>query len=91
MRNEADTCRRHVVPKHQAAGWDTEPHRPSEQVTFADGRIVVAGRQGQRRPGNRADYLLRYRPDITLAVVEAKPTYRTPSDGFSTDGRRCEV
>lgn len=24
--NEADTCRRYVVPKLQAAGWDSEPH-----------------------------------------------------------------
>ncbi len=41
--NEADTCRRLIVPKLQAAGWETEPHRINEQVTFTDGRIVVAG------------------------------------------------
>ena len=51
MPNEADTCRRYVVPKLQAAGWDDEPHRLSEQVTFTDGRIVVARRQGRRRRG----------------------------------------
>lgn len=53
--NEADTCRRYVVPKLQAAGWDDEPHRLCEQVTFTDGRIVVVGRKGRRRPGKRAD------------------------------------
>jgi type I restriction enzyme R subunit len=42
--NEADTCRRLIVPKLQTAGWETEPHRINEQVTFTDGRIVVAGR-----------------------------------------------
>lgn len=31
--NEPDTCRRYVVPKLQAAGWDEEPRRISEQVT----------------------------------------------------------
>ncbi len=41
--NEADTCRRLIVPKLQAAGWETEPYRINEQVTFTDGRIVVAG------------------------------------------------
>ena len=71
MPNEADTCRRYVVPKLQAAGWDDEPHRLNEQVTFTDGRIVVDGRRGRRRPGKRADYLLRYRPDLPIAVVEA--------------------
>jgi hypothetical protein len=38
---EADTCRRFVVPEIQAAGWETEPHRINEQVTFTDGRTVV--------------------------------------------------
>jgi type I restriction enzyme, R subunit len=52
--NEADTCRRYVVPKLQATGWETEPHRINEQVTFTDGRIIVAGRGGRRRPGKRA-------------------------------------
>jgi type I restriction enzyme, R subunit len=57
--NEADTCRKFVVPKLQAVGWDNEPHRINEQVTFTDGRIVVAGRKARRRPGKRADYILR--------------------------------
>lgn len=39
--NEADTCRRYVVPKLQAAGWETEPHRVNEQVTFTT--VAVAG------------------------------------------------
>ena len=54
MPDEADTCRRDVVPKLQKAGWDTDPRRLDEQVAFTDGRIVVAGRQAQRRCGKRA-------------------------------------
>ena len=71
MPNEADTCRRYVVPLLQAAGWDADPHRINEQVTFTDGRIVVTGQRGRRRPGKRADYILRYRPDLAIAVVVA--------------------
>ncbi len=56
----------------QAAGWDRDPHRLCEQVTFTDGRILVAGRTTRRRPGKRADFILRYRPDFPIAVVEAK-------------------
>ena len=89
--NEADTCRRYVVPKLQAAGWEDEPHRINEQVTFTDGRIVVAGRQGRRRPGKRADYLLRYRPDFPIAVVEAKPDYATPGDGLQQAKDYAEI
>jgi type I restriction enzyme R subunit len=82
MANEADTCRKYVVPKLQAAGWEQEPHRINEQVTFTDGRIVVVGKRGHRRPGKRADYILRYRPDFTIAVVEAKASYKTPGDAM---------
>jgi len=82
MPGEADTCRLYVVPKLQAAGWEEEPHRINEQVSFTDGRIVVTGRRGRRRPGKRADYILRYRPDFPIAVVEAKPTYETSGHGL---------
>ncbi len=89
--NEADTCRRFVVPGLQRAGWDDEPHRLSEQVTFTDGRIVVAGTRTCRRPGKRADYLLRYRPDMTVAVVEAKASYKTPGEGLQQAKDYAEV
>jgi type I restriction enzyme R subunit len=32
--------------------------------------------------GKRADYLLRYTRDVFLAVVEAKASYKNPSDGL---------
>ncbi len=91
MPNEADTCRRYVVPKLQAAGWEDEPHRINEQVTFTDGRIVVTGRRGRRRPGKRADYILRYRPDFPIAVVEAKPSYETPGQGMQQAKEYAEI
>ncbi len=89
--NEADTCRRLVVPKLQAAGWETEPHRINEQVTFTDGRIVVAGRKARRRPGKRADYILRFSPDMPIAVVEAKPEYKTPGDALQQAKEYAEI
>jgi len=89
--NEADTCRRFVVPKLQAAGWETEPHRINEQVTFTDGRIVVAGRKARRRPGKRADYVLRFSPDMPIAVVEAKPEYKTPGDALQQAKEYAEI
>ncbi len=89
--NEADTCRKYVVPKLQMAGWDTEPHRLNEQFTFTDGRIVVAGRRGRRRPGKRADYLLRYRTDVSIGVVEAKASYATPGQGLQQAKEYAEI
>lgn len=91
MTNEADTCRRFVVPKLQGAGWDDEPHRINEQVTFTDGCIIVSGRRGRRRPGKRADYILRYRADMPIAVVEAKASYATPGQGLQQAKDYAEI
>lgn len=89
--NEADTCRLYVEPKLKAAGWEDEPHRVNSQRTFTDGRIVVAGQRARRRPGKRADYILRYIPDIAIAVVEAKPEYKTPGEGLQQAKDYAEI
>jgi type I restriction enzyme R subunit len=77
---EADTCRRYVLPKLYASNWTDD--QISEQKNFTDGLIVVAGTKVKRRPQKRADYLLRYRPDCPIAVVEAKSIYANPGDGL---------
>ena len=41
MQTEADTCRKFVLPKLYSAGWNDD--QISEQRTFTDGRIMVAG------------------------------------------------
>jgi hypothetical protein len=81
MGNEADTCRKFVLPKLVEAGWDNEPHSFTEQRTFTDGRIVVAGGKVRRRPQKRADYLLRYTPGFLIAVIEAKAEYTDRGEG----------
>lgn len=80
MTTEADTCRKYVLPGLYAAGWGDE--QISEQRTFTDGRIMVAGKKVWRRPQKRADYLLRYRSDLMIAVVEAKASHKYPGDGL---------
>src|SRR5579862_803138 len=77
---EADTCRKYVLPKLYASGWSDDDI--NEQRTFTDGRIVVAGNRTIRRKQKRADYLLRYRPDFAIAIVEAKANYKKPADGL---------
>ncbi|MGG7056609.1 EcoAI/FtnUII family type I restriction enzme subunit R [Nitrosomonas sp. ANs5] len=69
---EADTCRELITPKLVAAGWGSAPHVIGEQRTFTNGRIIVAGGRVRRGKQKRADYLLYYRRDYPLAVVEAK-------------------
>jgi len=78
--SEADTCRTYVLPKLYAADWTDEQIR--EQVTFTDGRILPAGNSHTRLPRKRADYILRYRDDFPIAVLEAKAEYKKPADGL---------
>jgi type I restriction enzyme, R subunit len=80
--SEADTCRKLVVPKLLGSGWDAEPHSIAEQRTITDGRIIPAGKGFVRKPPKRVDFLLRYTRDFPLAVVEAKPGYKTAADGL---------
>ena len=91
MPTEADTCRRFVVPKLQAAGWDNEPYSIAEQRTITDGRIVPVGKSFIRRPPKRVDYLLRYRRDFPLAVVEAKSEYNTAAQGLQQAKQYAEM
>lgn len=91
MTNEADTCRKYVLPKLIDAGWDNDPHSFTEQRTFTDGRIVVAGNKVSRRPQKRADYILRYTRDLPIAVVEAKPDYKTPGEGLQQAKDYAEI
>jgi type I restriction enzyme R subunit len=81
MKTEADTCRTHIVPKLQAAGWDDPPCAINEQRSFTDGRVIFVGGTARRGKRKRADYILRYRPDYAIAVIEAKAEYRSAKDG----------
>ncbi|WP_371927959.1 EcoAI/FtnUII family type I restriction enzme subunit R [Methylomonas rivi] len=69
---EADTCREFVTPKLVSAGWSATPHAIGEQRTFTNGRVFVTGGKVRRGQQKRADYLLYYRRDFPLAVVEVK-------------------
>lgn len=89
MINEADTCRKYVVPKLKQAGWSDD--QIVEQKYFTDGRIVTAGEKHFRKPGKKADYILRYKPDFMIAVVEAKAAYKEPGDGLQQAMNYAEI
>ncbi|MGH9846380.1 MAG: EcoAI/FtnUII family type I restriction enzme subunit R [Blastocatellia bacterium] len=91
MLTEADTCRKLIVPLLQAAGWDNEPYSIAEQRTITDGRIVPVGKEFVRKPPKRVDYLLRYRRDFCLAVVEAKAAYKSAADGLQQAKEYAEM
>ena len=80
MPTEADTCRQFVLPALYGAGWNDDQIR--EQAMITAGRIIVRGSRVTRGRQKRADYLLRYRRDHPIAIVEAKAEHRLPADGL---------
>ncbi len=69
--SERDICTKFITPAIERAGWDVLT-QVREEVSFTDGRVIVRGRSTSRGPTKRADYVLFLKPDIPLAVVEAK-------------------
>jgi type I restriction enzyme R subunit len=91
MLNEADTCRKYVVPRLLAAGWDEDPHSIAEQRSITDGRIVPAGKSFVRKAPKRVDYILRYERNFPLAVVEAKVEWKSAGAGMQQAKEYAEM
>src|SRR2546430_1942511 len=69
--SERDICTKFITPAVKRAGWD-EMTQIREEVSFTKGRIIVRGSLVTRGKAKRADYILYYKPNIPLAVIEAK-------------------
>lgn len=70
-----------ITPAVVQAGWN--PHEQvREQVSFTKGRIIVRGKLVTRGKQRRADYILYYRPNIPIAVIEAKDNNHSPGAGM---------
>jgi len=69
--SERDICTKFITPSLRQAGWD-EMTQLREEVSFTKGRIIVRGKLVTRGKAKRADYILYYKPNIPLAVIEAK-------------------
>ncbi len=88
---EADTCRELVTPKLVEAGWGVAPYVIGEQRTFTNGRIIVTGGRVRRGKQKRADYLLYYRRDYPIAVVEAKELGQPAETGVQQAKEYAEI
>jgi type I restriction enzyme R subunit len=68
---ERDICTKFITPAIKRAGWD-EMSQMREEVSFTKGRIIVRGKLVSRGKPKRADYILYYKPNIPIALIEAK-------------------
>lgn len=69
--SERDICTKFITPAIEKAGWD-KLTQLLEEVTFTDGKIYVRGKLTARGARKRADYILYYKPNIPIAIIEAK-------------------
>ncbi len=69
--SERDICSKFITPALEKAGWDIHK-QIREEVSFTDGRIYVKGNLWARGKRKRADYILYYKPNIPIAIIEAK-------------------
>jgi type I restriction enzyme R subunit len=78
---EADIRTKFITPNIVVAGWcvDTQIR---EEVGFTDGRIYVRGKIHARGAQKRADYILYYKPNIPIALLEAKDNNHTVGAGI---------
>src|SRR5947208_3609732 len=79
--SERDICTKFITPSLRRAGWD-EITQLREEVSFTKGRIIVRGKLVTRGKAKRADYILYYKPNIPLAVLEAKDNNCSVGDGI---------
>ncbi len=69
--SERDICTQFILPALKNAGWNIET-QIREEVSFTDGRIYVRGNKTTRGKRKRADYILYFKPNIPIAIIEAK-------------------
>lgn len=69
--SERDICTKFITPAVEKSGWNTHTQL-LEEVSFTDGKIYVRGKLTARGTQKRADYILYYKPNIPIAIIEAK-------------------
>ncbi|MFP4446553.1 MAG: EcoAI/FtnUII family type I restriction enzme subunit R [Desulfosudaceae bacterium] len=78
---ERDICTKYITPALEQAGWD-KMEQIREEVSFTDGRVIVRGKLVTRGKVKRADYILYYKSNLPLAVIEAKDNTHSVGHGM---------
>ncbi len=79
--SESDICAKFITPALIGAGWD-ELTQLRREISFTKGQIKVRGKMVTRGEGKRADYILYFKPNMPLAVIEAKDNKHSVGDGM---------
>ena len=69
--SESDVCAKYINPALYQAGWD-EATQIRREVSFTKGCIIVRSKLVSQGEGERADYVLYYKPTLSIALIEEK-------------------
>ncbi len=88
--SERDICTKYINPALEKSGWDMQT-QVREEVSFTDGRIFVRGNLTSRGKRKRADYILYYKPNIPIAIIEAKDNKQSVRAGIQQGLNYAEI
>lgn len=81
---EADIRTKFLTPAivgEDGAGWDVMTQLLEEHY-FTRGRVIVHGKTVSRGKAKKADYILFYKPNVPLAIIEAKDNNHSVGAGM---------
>ncbi len=79
--SERDICTKFITPALERSGWDMHM-QIREEFPLTKGRIIVRGKIHARGQNKRADYVLFYKPNMPIAVIEAKDATHSVGSGM---------
>ncbi|GMO33742.1 MAG: DEAD/DEAH box helicase family protein [Termitinemataceae bacterium] len=79
--SEQDIITQFIIPSLVKSGWSIEK-QVRQEVFFTDGRIFVTGNKTKRGVAKRADIILYHKPNIPIAIIEAKDNNHTIGAGM---------
>jgi type I restriction enzyme R subunit len=79
--SERDICTKFIMPAILKAGWDKNK-QIREEKSFTNGKIIVRGKKIIRGEQKRADYILYIKPNLPIAIVEAKDNKHSIGSGL---------
>ena len=79
--SETDIRTKYITPAIVEAGWNPMS-QIREEYAVTKGRIVARGKTCKREAPLKADYVLFYKPNKPIAIVEAKDNNHTMTDGM---------
>ena len=79
--SERDICTKFITPAIVEAGWDRNT-QIREEVSFTAGKVIVRGKLVSRGKQKRADYILYYKSNIPIAIIEAKDNKHSVGAGI---------